>query len=786
MNGRLHHEGHEGHEGGVNDPTKWIGDKFDQDAKPKVSTPKVSSFREFLLTQARVKTQSGEYAAYSFEGREALEFLVWVIDEVLGKSHHEGTKGEQSEAYASARGETAGAPREGTRPTTTAGTTGGHRPPLQADATKRVPPITDARLTATGSAQWGKTILELNLLAYLCGVEFRSAGLFLPDGDLVEGVVDSKFRPDVLDQQAWLNDLIVVGKAENLSGKTVNRKGLFTCTDGSRKSHVMIHGMQKIPTTFSFDVVIEDEKDDIPQDKSKYLTARMTASDLRFRLSIGTQRYAGAGQNLEFEKGTMHTGFFACPECGHKQNPEENFPAIVRLAVDGEPRVTDPQLQLEGNFKRGVHHEEHEGHEGEPRLASAATGERPAAHATSTADRVYEFEPEGLFYLGCVQCGTELNRRKPEFIAKHPEREKQHHWSVRISQLLVAAIELKQIVADWCNNAVRDPDAMKTFYVDRLGLPRSNSQGLDQKILDRSRNIEPSFDLSLKPEDGEVRFAGLDTGDRCWLTVRSVDGPRSTPAATAETTGGHRPPLQGGFKTKRMTWMEQLSAERVRARVPQVVEAAGVSCLFVDAGPLRDLARDLCFLLNGLVDFVPIKVGDPEKAIIHFPGGLVWDGRNEVWKGLKCAAVEFSLKEGKGIHHKLGITQDGLFYPIIACNRDETIERVVNELLTVEENVIEVVDGKARTVPSLRLPRRTAGSPKIIETYDAHVISGSRRERDDKGLAEHFVDGCENHFLLSTAYGALAETVGAIGSQTSSGGFRTVKAFRTGKLAVAG
>ena len=91
----------------------------------------------------------------------------------------------------------------------------------------------------------------------------------------------------------------------------------------------MIHGMQKIPTTFSFDIVIEDEKDDIPPTMSRYLTARMTASDLRFRLSIGTQHYAGAGQNKEFEDGTMHIGHFTCPACALKQNPEENWPQIA-------------------------------------------------------------------------------------------------------------------------------------------------------------------------------------------------------------------------------------------------------------------------------------------------------------------------------------------------------------------------------------------------------------------------------------------------------------------------
>ncbi|HXI84132.1 MAG TPA: hypothetical protein VNL17_08595 [Verrucomicrobiae bacterium] len=641
-----------------------LGRSIDLDLAPKVMTPMVSSFREFLEKHGRVKTPDGSYQCYTFEGREALEFVVGVIDRVLGSNDGQ--------------------------------------------------PMSDARLTATGSAQWGKTILELNLLAYAAGIQFRSVGLFLPDEDLVEGIVDSKFRPDVLDQQPWLNSLITLGKAENASGKTVNRKGLFTCTGSRKKSHGMIHGMQKIPTTFSFDIVIEDEKDDIPPTMSRYLTARMTASDLRFRLSIGTQRYAGAGQNKEFEDGTMHLGHFTCAVCGHKQNPEENWPQICRLAIDREPRCDDPQLQLEGNFKRNG-----------PRSPSAAT-----------AEGVFEFEPDGNFYLACVQCGHELDRHKPEFVAQHPEREKLQHWSVRISQLLVAAIALKQIVSDWCQNAVQDPDAMKTFYVDRLGLPRSSSQQLDQKILDRARSLE-HFDLSLSPRPNTTRFAGLDTGDRCWLTVREVESPT----------------------IKRITWLEQLSAERVRARVPQVFELLGVSALFVDAGPLRDLARDLCFLLNGLTSFRPSPLPDPERAVIHFPGGLTWDGANQRWRGLRCAAVEFTLKEGKGVVHKLGITQDGLFYPVIACNRDETIERVVNELLTAAENVIEVIDGKLRTAPSIRLPQRGVATPKIIDAFDAHIISGSRRERDERGHAEHFVDGCENHLLLSDAYSALAESV---------------------------
>ena len=686
-----------------------LSDEVDYSAATRIATPLVNSFREFLEKHARVKSPDGSYKPYTFEGREALEFVVEIIDRVMGSVLVIGRGGPPCPPSGQARGP--------------------------------APTISDARLTCTGSAQWGKTILELNLLAYAAGLQFRSVGLFLPDEDLVEGIVDSKLRPDVLDQQPWLNSLITLGKAENASGKTVNRKGLFTCTDGRRKSHGMIHGMQKIPTTFSFDIVIEDEKDDIPPTMSRYLTARMTASDLRFRLSIGTQRYAGAGQNREFEDGTMHIGHFTCPSCGHQQNPEENWPQICRLAVDGAPKNSDPQLTLEGNFHKVVTLSEAKG-----LSRSGGKTEILRSAQNDKQENVFDYSPDAHFYLACVHCGAALDRHAPEFVAQHPERESLHHWSVRISQLLVGAIALKQIVADWCHNAVKDPNAMKTFYVDRLGLPRSASQQIDQKILNRARGLE-LFGLSLTPRPNTVRFAGLDTGDRCWLTVREV-----------ETTAG-RDACATGFRVKRITWMEQLSAERVRERIPHVFELMGVSALFVDAGPLRDLARDLCFLLNGMDARQRVPTNDPEKSVIHFPNGLVWDGRNQQWSGLRCAAVEFTLKEGKGVLHKLGVTQDGLYYPVIACNRDETIERVVNELLTASENVIEVVDGQLRTMPTIRLPARDTDTPKIIETFDAHIISGSRRERDEDGRAEHFVDGCENHFLLSDAYSALAESV---------------------------
>ena len=99
--------------------------------------------------------------------------------------------------------------------------------------------------------------------------------------------------------------------------------------------------------------------------------------------------------------------------------------------------------------------------------------------------------------------------------------------------------------------------------------------------------VEPIF-LSLAPErnDGWVTFCGLDTGDRCWFTVR------------------RRNLITKKVKT---VWAESIAAERVRAKVPALFATVGAACLFVDAAPLRDLARDLCRMINGIPMRLPAR-----------------------------------------------------------------------------------------------------------------------------------------------------------------------------------
>jgi hypothetical protein len=637
-----------------------IGQRLE--APTKGNAPKVASFMEFLTEHAKVKTPGGEYINYSLAGREAMIPIIETFDLVLGS--HTGK------------------------------------------------PLPDATIDICGGAQFGKTILALNFGVYLTSCQFLNWGYYLPDDDLVEGIVDTKLRPDVLEQVEWLGPLMQVGKMDDNRGRSVNRKGAFQVSDGRRKAFGMIRGMGKIPTSFSMDCAMEDEKDDIPAKRSKYLTGRMTASDLRLRSSIGTQRLHSAGQQKQWEDGSQGVYLFAAAD-GREINLEEHWPDCCRLAVDGHPQPSDPKLTLAGEFR-------------------------------DAAGTAWAYEPGASYYFADPDTGAVIDRTKP--ILKHikPERIKLRKWSFRISQFCIAAMPVNQFVSRW-QDAIKDPDMMVVFRCDVMALPSNTEQAINPEIIQRSRSVETPFDLSMAPA-GLPRFGGLDTGNRCWFVSREV----------------------AGEDRKRINWAEQIPLSQMVARAESLFYKLGLQCLAIDANPAVDEARTLCYKLNGLegIDWMPYN-GRPAESRLQFPGGLTWDGMRKRWEGLRCFVVEFSVKQGGGIEHKLGIAPQGgfnQFYPVIRCNRFESILRVVNEFLTPAENIVRVVAGKVLDEPVMRLPRREPGSPPIVETLESHLITGSKREGAADGEAKDFVDKCENHLMLANAYSGLSELLG--GHQT--------------------
>ncbi len=657
-------------------------------ANERGEIPVIGSFMEFLTEHARVKTDSG-YAPYSLEGREALIPIIETFDLVLGS--HTGV------------------------------------------------PLPDANIAICGGAQFGKTILALNFGAYLTACRWMNWGYYLPDDDLVQGIVDTKLRPDVIEQIEWLGPLMQVGKLEDKRGKSVNRKGAFQVSDGVRKAFGMIRGMGKIPTTFSMDVAMEDEKDDIKASRSKYLTGRLTASKLRLRSSIGTQRLHAAGQQKEWEDGSQGVFLFDVGD-GRRINLEETWPDCCRFAVDGTPKATDPKLTIAGDFR-------------------------------DAAGRSWAYKPGSPYYFADPDTGAVIDRSRPILEHRKPERIELRKWSFRISQFAIGGLSINQFVSRW-QVAVADPEMMVVFRCDVMAMPANTEQALSPEILKRARETGDAFDLAMKPS-GLPRFAGLDTGNRCWFVSREVE-------SEAE---------------KRIHWAEQIPLSQMVARTEELCRRMGVACLAIDANPAVDQARQLCYLLNELTDVSPLvwagynriletgSVG-PHKGIpprLTFPGGLIWDGLHKRWEGLRCFVVEFTLKPGSGIVHKLGVDpQNGFtkYFPVIQASRFDSINRVVGEFLTSEEAHIQVVDGRVLNEPVMRLPIREPGGPPIIETMDAHFLTGSKREKTEDGEAKDFVDQCENHLFLSNAYSRLAEMQGGHGVYTAPFAYQAVDRMR--------
>lgn len=639
-----------------------------------VQAPEVKTFRAFLETQSRVPIGGGEFGPYCFKGREALIEFVETIDRILGS------------------------------------TTG--------------KPIKDATLSLCGGAQFGKSTTELALGAYITGCRFMNWGFYLPDEELVQGMVDTKFRPEVIDQIDWFAQMTQVGKATNKSGKAVNRKGAFSVTDGQRRSQGMILGLNKVPTSFTFDITTLDEVDDIKPAREKFVRGRMTSSKQRTMVKIGTQRVAGRGQHKAWKDGSQGMMMHRCPACSFELNIEELWPQTMRVALDGTPKRTDPQLTLTADFRH-----------------------------TEKGPSVATYDPTHHYYHACNRCGTELDRSEKGFrwVHKVPEKARLEIWSWRISQFGIGAIDCSQHVAHWAR-AVVDPEEMISFNCDVRAMPESSEQKLTEIILHRARTVAP---YTMPAQFGGTRFAGLDTGRRCWFLARE----RQT------------------IETKRLVHLEAIALGNVVERTTALCQLHKIDVLFCDQNPATDEVRTLALRLNGLegLDLWPKK---PEgDGRVSFPSGLQWDGKQ--WRGLRCAVVAFTKKKrGSGISHGFDVFEKNgktMFVPLIECNRFETIDRAVREFLTPTENVSDVIvekeGSRIRVLPSLLLPSRGGGNETVLKLLDEHLLTGSEREEGDVG---DYVDKCENHFLLADGYSALAETVGGPESKAQAFGFQTI------------
>jgi hypothetical protein len=675
----------------------------------KSSAPQVASFEQFLRDHARVPLKDGSFGPYTFDGREPLLWAVRLIDKVLSNTLDAKEVEIDGVTF-----------KHGT--------------------------LRKAYLALCGGAQFGKTILEQNLMAYLTGCRFKAAATYIPDQIVLEQIVDTKFRPQVVDQIPWFAEMFQAGKAQNSSGKTVHKKTCFQVSDGEKLGFGFYCGMHRPPTTISLDVAALDERDDIKVENVGFVAGRMTNSEIALHMDIGTQRIHGAGQNRVFDLGTQHVGHIACA-CGADHVVEDEFPKCIRMAMDGVPTPSDPILTADAGYDR-----------------------------------------DALYYLACTQCGAPLDAATVAYKARRPERVKQARFSQRISQLNIAAISINGIVASYFS-AIADPDpnALVAFYCDVIAIPRATaSQPLAPEVLDRARHIAP-YHMILAPAENRqptaesrcVRVAGADMGPRCWLWCDEIASPVES----------------------RLAWAEMIASGNFVERVTLLMEILGIQCIFMDAGGEPDLTKRAVLALNGLDSYSPPVMPRNDLVRSHLSNigiGLTWDGARSRWTGLRAAAVAFVAGEARGIEQTVGHTIDGKIYPLINCHRGSAIQAAVNDFLTPTEGVLELVEtaeyadktvaesrdagqpARAKTVrqlPRARLPLNAVGPGLSLETLDVH-LQNLRKERDPHTGKEDWVGKVENHAGLAKVYAKIAATVAGPNLAAPSTGYEVCSTRR--------
>jgi len=681
------------------------------------------TFHEFLSRHAQVLGRDGAGSPFSLAGRAPLALVIEWLDKILRNTlDHEAV-------------EIDGVPFE----------PGG---------------LKGATLAVAGGAQFGKTVLELNLMAYATAVRFLSAGNYLPDRLKVEEIVDQKFRPNVLDLYPWMAAMIQLGKVRNASGKTINRKQSYTVTNGERKAFGSFCGMHKPPTSITLDLALLDEVDDIQERNIGYVDARMTNSPVHLTAFIGTQRLADAGQNARLQASSFHVKLVPCPACHAEWCLEEEFPRCIRLRRP-TPRPT-------------------------PHLTATPVACDPILAPELGYDR------SARYYVACPECGTELDRDTGRYVAKHPERVAQARLGVRVSQLNISAISIAEIVGAWYA-AFEDPsgNAMAAFCCDRIAIPNAGAaQPITQGVLDDCRALglaetpdyPAPYSMSLAhPEPPRPplsqppcpRVAGMDLGPRCWFWCDEIRSPQVSACV----------------------WAELMASGQAATRLPLLMEALSVRCVLLDAGGEPDLTKRLVLALNGLDHYAPPAVPRAElvKWQLYDVGlGLSWDGDRGEWRGLRAAAVLFVAGAARGLEQTIGFTQEGLIYPLLKCQRSETIQTAVNDFLTPKQGVLELLplpgsppgsipDGgkRPRELPRARLPQTCAGPGVSRAVLDSHLLN-LRKERHPRSGLEDWIEGVENHLGLAKAYARLAQRLMETDGRPAYGAVTSPDLIRSG------
>jgi hypothetical protein len=278
------------------------------------------------------------------------------------------------------------------------------------------------------------------------------------------------------------------------------------------KKFLYLVGLNKIPATRPMDIQISDEVDLTSEAMRKWKRGRMRHSRLRVEFDFSAPYRQDSGIAKRYDDGSQRKWLVKCGACGKDDIIlEEVFPDCLR--------------QFNGTWVRV-----------------------------------------------CPSCHKKLDVADPKrarWVAMKPDREKERHYSFRLSALAVEAIDANGIRKSY-DDALDDPEAMAIFDRTVRAIPNA---GALQPITDvELRRMERDYVLVCERPSNPV-FVGGDVGNACWIWFE-------------EWLPEGRP---------RLVWAEKIHSDRWVERATSLIAKFRPRFGVIDMMPLFSDARKIAY-----------------------------------------------------------------------------------------------------------------------------------------------------------------------------------------------
>jgi hypothetical protein len=278
--------------------------------------------------------------------------------------------------------------------------------------------------------------------------------------------------------------------------------------------YLYLLGLSKLKgaTSRPMDFQLSDEVDLTSEKIRKWKRGRMSASKLRVELDFSAPYRQDSGIDARYKAGSQHKWLVKCVACGKDE-----------VCLEEIMDLTECFRNFSGTWVRV-----------------------------------------------CPKCHRKLDiTANGRWVAAQPEKEKDRHYSFRLSTMSVEAIDANFIMHEY-NGALDDPEAMAIFDRTRRGIANA---GAMQPFTDvKLREMERDYVLRKERTPNPI-FMGGDVGNACWVWVE-------------EWLPEGRP---------RLIWAEKIHSDRYLERSLELIEFFQPRMAIFDYMPLFSESRKIAY-----------------------------------------------------------------------------------------------------------------------------------------------------------------------------------------------